>query len=169
MHAARGTYRADRHGPLPDGVTPVVLRPAFSAVPRGTLTPAVDLAQPITTLVEEDCPAVLTPEGRVFWLRLIVDRPTERVFAQVLATYVQGWETWQRAVRQIQTIGDLVKQGNRPVPNPLHTIRKDAEKTMLDSARFLGWQSGAAAADRGAAPAAPVTRLQAFLDSRGGA
>jgi len=174
VHAARGTYRADRHGPLPDGVTPVVIRGAFSGVSRRpSEAPSVaDVAPPMPYLTAEDCPAILTPEGATFWEKLITARPTEKVYEQAVATYVQAWETWQRAVRLIQSVGDVVRQGEgktaRPIQNPNHAIRRDAEKTMLDVGRFLGWQSKDAASDRRGEEAPTVTRLEAFLASRNG-
>jgi terminase small subunit-like protein len=160
-HLLKGTFRRDRHGELPTGVQPV--RP-FASVPRSTPASPSE-PQPLKFLTIDDCPAVLTDEGRAFWLTVITTRPVEKIFGQLVATYVQAWVDWQRATRAIQQTGDLIRVGNRPVVNPHHALRREAAQRMLDAAKFLNWQPTVAKADQTATTATPG-KLAQFLDAK---
>src|SRR5437879_1913700 len=160
-HQARGTYRADRHGPLPAGMQP--MRPALASVPKAPAAPA-SLGQPLKFLDADDCPDVLAADGKAFWLTLITTRPPEKIFGQLLATYVEAWQQWKRWTVAIHGTGDLMKLRNRPVPNPYLAVRANAEKTMLETAKLLNWTTSVARAD--IRTDAGPTKLEQFLAAK---
>jgi phage terminase small subunit len=157
----KGTYRADRHGLLPVDVQPVR---ALATVPRAPAQPP-SVAQPLAFLTIDDCPAVLTDEGRAFWLTVITTRPVEKIFGQLVAVYVTAWCDWQKATRALQQTGDLIRVGNKPVVNPHHALRREAAQRMLEAAKFLNWQPTVAKADQTAATATPG-KLAQFLAAK---
>jgi phage terminase small subunit len=159
-HQLPGTYRRSRHGSL-DGAPRI--RPVLAAVPKATPAPP-SLGQPLKFLDADDAPDELTPEGKAFWLTLVVTRPTEKIFGQLVACYVEAWQSWRRATLEIQKIGDLMRQGNRAVPNPYIALRSNAERTMTECARFLNWTPAVAKADQH--PDAAPTKLDLFIAER---
>jgi phage terminase small subunit len=161
-HQLRGTFRASRHGPLPAGSTRI--RPVLAAVPKATPAPAA-LGSSLKFLDADDAPDELTAEGRAFWLTLITARPVEKIFGQLVACYVEAWQSWRRATLEIQKIGDLMRQGTRAVPNPYLALRSNAERTMTECARYLNWTPAVAKADQ-QPDAAPLTALELFAAER---
>jgi hypothetical protein len=138
-HAARGTYRPGVHGPLPPGVIPVSPAKRPRIVSRGTAPtmPTVTPRLPAVALTAEDCPAVLTEDGRALWGILVAQRPTEPLHGPFVTAYVEALLAWQRATVEVQKQGDVGEDG----ANPYLKLRRDAERTMLDMAKFLGWQT----------------------------
>ena len=87
-HIRYGTYRPDRHGPIPEGF---VLDDEDESPPAPRLlqmpAPAVQPVQekPVSkTLGPDDCPAVLTEAGRAVWCGLVNGRLIDVVHAQAL-------------------------------------------------------------------------------------
>jgi hypothetical protein len=160
QHWTAGTYRADRHGPLPPGVQPMR---ALAAVPRRPSAPA-SLGAELKYLDADDVPAILDAEGKAFWLQLIIAQPVEKIFAQLVCTYCEGWQQWCRATRQIQASGDLVRLNGKPALNPYFKLRHEAEATMYRCAEYLNWAPSVVHATL--RPDAAPSRLQRFLDSK---
>lgn len=163
-HAARGTYRPDRHGPLDFSL--VSSRPVAALGPL----PSADVAtSPDRFLTADDCPAagVLDDAGRAFWLDVITSRPVETLHAQIVVAYVQAWQDWQRSTKIVRETGDILKLAGRPIPNPHIALRREAYRAMIDAARFMGWQTKDPGdlADK-EAPTSTVSRLGLFLASR---
>jgi hypothetical protein len=177
-HAARGTYKPSVHGPLPPGVIPVRNRPVLArsggkapAKPAAASAKAPSAPAAVTpeTLTAADCPEGLTAEGRALWGALVTQRPTDKLFAGFVAIYVEAVLQWQRATLQVQSGGDYGKLAGKPGANPYLKIRREAQATMFQAASFLGWQ---APVQNGAlTPIAepPKSRLELFLQARGGA
>lgn len=168
-HAARGTYKASIHGPLPPGVTPAPRRPVLlrsTPEPRGLLlTPPLPAPAPVSALTEADCPDVLNEEGRALWRLLVVQRPTEKVLAPHVAMYIEAYLAWQRATREVHAKGDYGKIGTKAVPNPYLRLRREAEATITRITQILGWQAPVPTLP--AAPLdAPKSRLELFLNAR---
>jgi len=119
-------------------------------------------------LTAADCPAVLDADGRALWGAVTGSRPTDRMLGPFVAMFVEASLAWRRATAEVQKRQDLVKVGNKPVPNPYLKMRREAEATMFRVAGLLGWQpSPVYAADVGRE--VPKSRLELFLSARGGA
>lgn len=175
-HAARGTYRASVHGPLPPGVVPARSRPVLVA--RGKRVPAVSsvtvpappvAAQSAGVLTDADCPDVLTPEGRALWGVLVTQRPTDKMLGAFVAMYVEATLAWKRATAEVQKRPDFGMIGKKPVPNPHLKLRREAEATMFRVAQLLGWQAPVTAAGALVGVEPQRSRLDLFLSSRGSA
>lgn len=169
-HARRGSYRPAVHGPLPPGVVPLPRRPIL--VPPPTMPHAIALVPapnpvppPLTALTPEECPDVLTEEGKVMWRMLVTQRPTEKVMAPFVSIYVEAMLAWKRATLEVQARGDYGKLGTKPVPNPYLRLRREAESTLFRVAQLLGWQAPIPIAIPTPADA-PKSRLDLFLAQR---
>jgi hypothetical protein len=171
-HAARGTYRATVHGPLPPGVVPAPARPVLArsgGKPAGGGKAATTLLDapvaPPQTLTSEDCPSVLTPEGRALWGVLVAQRPTDRLLGAFVAMFVEAVLAWQRATAALVTGGDV--DGQRPAVH--WRLRREAEASLKMAAQMLGWEVPISSV----APAKPAeaqkSRLEMFMAAKGGA
>jgi phage terminase small subunit len=128
--------------------------------------PAPDAAP--ATLTAADCPDVLTDEGRALWGILVSQRPTDKMLGGFVAMYVEATLAWQRATVEVQKRPDFGMIGKKPVANPHLKLRREAEATMFRVAQLLGWQ--APVQYGGLVPMeAPKSRLELFLQARGGA
>jgi hypothetical protein len=166
-HAAAGKYRPAQHGPLPPGVVPVspkMARPVLVA--RGKSVAVAP--ESVALLTAEDCPAVLTKEGRALWGVLVRRRPTERILGLFVAAYVEAALAWERATEKIKAGDYGTPKGElRPVVNPYLKLRREAETSMYRAAMFLNWQvAPVAAADGAQQPETPASKLGLFLASR---
>ena len=167
-HAARGTYKASVHGPLPPGVTPAPRRPVLvPTMPHGLalVPPSAPAPAPASALTEADCPDVLNDEGKALWRLLVAQRPTEKVLAPFVSMYIEAMLAWQRATKEVHAKGDYGKLGTKPVPNPYLRLRREAEATLFRVAQLLGWQAPLITLP--SAPVeAPKSRLDLFLAQR---
>jgi phage terminase small subunit len=158
-HLLAGTYRRDRHGELPPGVRKLASVPKMAAA-RSELCP------PTKYLSADDCPKELSTEARALWATLVVTRPVEALYSQLLSSCCEGWASWCRATLSIQRIGDLVRIGgsNRPVVNPSLRLQRHAQGTMLTVAKCLNWTPVVARGDL-RTDAVP-SRLDQFLAAK---
>ena len=170
-HARRGSYRPAVHGPLPPGVIPLPRRPVLSSSSARVLPPAPSpaLIRPVIPqerlLGPEDCPTTLTEEGKAMWRELVTEQQTERKYAHFVSVYVEAKLAWDRATLEVHARGDYGKLGTKPVPNPYLRLRREAEGTMLNIARSIGWLEPAGPAVQ-VQVEPPKSRLELFLAQR---
>ena len=143
---------------------PVLVKGVAARVPA-FVVPTVAPAGP-DVLTAADCPAVLDDNGRALWGAVVASKPTGKMHGPFVAMFVEASLAWQRATVEVGRRKDLVKVGNKPVPNPYLKMRREAEATMFRVAAMLGWQAqptygGAMTAE------VPKSRLELFLQARG--
>lgn len=161
----RGTYKPSVHGPLPAGVIPLPRQSPLT--PRGALaTPAQPPPVPDTCLTADDCPPVLTEQGKTLWRILVTQRPTEKILGPFVAMYIEAWLAWQRATEQIQQRGDFGKINDKPTANPFLRLRREHEATCIKLAQMLGWQAPGQLMQLGLPAEPPQSRLELFLSAR---
>lgn len=165
-HAARGTYKRTVHGPLPPGVVPVPRRSPIFVSPQANALPAVQVRPEEKNLTEADCPDILkTIGGEEIWNLLVRQRPVAVALRDVLTVYVQALLNWQTAVREIHSKGHYGSLGQKLVRNPYLDERKQAQDTMMQCSRLMGWQASSTPSST-VSTEPTSSRLELFLSSR---
>jgi P27 family predicted phage terminase small subunit len=92
--------------------------------------------EPRSPSLDYKCPSILKGPARKEWFRLIEElKPTgmlTRLDVTALTQLCAAFGEWMEAKKQIGKTGLLIKAGNgTPIPNPLISIARNAEGTVI--------------------------------------